>query len=256
MGRNIGRFTRLAASVATLSIALAPAAGRAGQAGPCDQGSTYGGQSDLCAQGPAGCVAVGVRVDVSPSALLPGGAKVELSRSQANAWSYHGAGYGHGDAHQVRADVPPTLGAGAVESSCDAYSDPYTNWAKGSADVMELSLDLGTYGIPVTLSADVLHETGWSLNGMGGNTANVIDVSGSVFGIPIPPLAVSAPPNTTVPLGPATLYLNEQAVSFGDLCPVYSGDALRLVVTDPLTGAPVAQVIVSWVSTSTCAPTF
>lgn len=248
------RLWKLAGLLTVATLAFAPA-----QAGPAEQdlcgqgGAGHGEGSDLCAVGPAGCVAIGLRVDISPSVLLPGGATVELSRSVAHAFGYYGFGYGHGDAHQMQATVSPSLGTGAIESDCNAYSTNGFNYAWGQAETTRLAINLlPAYGIPVTLNVDVLKENGSSMNGAGGNAANIVDVSGSVFFVPIGPIGASAPANTTISLGPVgTLYLNEQTVAPG-FCPVYNGDALRLVVNDPLSGAQVAQVLISWVSTSTC----
>jgi hypothetical protein len=124
------------------------------------------------------------------------------------------------------------------------------NSAYGRASAERFSIDLGMYSIPVYLTIDTLQEEGWSFNGWGMNTANITTITGSVFGNPVF-VPVTETPNTVVPLGAATLYLNEQTMGAGP-CPVFHGDALRLVVTDPTTGSPLATVIVSSVSTSTC----
>ena len=101
------------------------------------------------------------------------------------------------------------------------------------------------------VNADVLREDGSSLNGTGWNTANVADAVVWVGGTPHI-VSHSEGPNTTYAIAPGvTVHLNEQGVS-ASFCPVFWGDALRLEITDPTTGALIAQVIVSWVSTSTC----
>ncbi|MBI4730125.1 MAG: hypothetical protein HY775_11635 [Acidobacteria bacterium] len=208
----------------------------------------------------ASCVAAGLVVDAG--ALLP--ARIELSRSDADAgaWAWvwgreggaGGQGHSHSDAAQAKAQVPPTLGEGLVTSGCDADAQVQANpWgmygytsAKGYAETEQLALDLGT----LTLTADVLREDGSSTNGYtGGNTANVVDVW--LNGAPV--VSHSEAPNTAVSLGPlGTLFVNEQRVYSGGFCgPIFWGDALRLVLNDP-SGAPAAQVIVSWVSTATC----
>lgn len=258
---------RLAAFVAMAALAAGPArAGDPSGNGACgtEQGGHSGGLGDLCASGPAGCVAIGLRVDVYPNAALPYGASVELARTQANAfaqgWMGYGAGYGHGDAHTAQASVPATLGAGVIESRCDAAANGWehftSNWAAGSAETTRLALSLASYGVPAYLFADVLREIGSSYAGTGTNSANIADVSGGAYLVTLPPVSESVPPNTVVPLGPVgTLYLNEQTVvppSMFNPCPVFNGDAARLVINDPSTGAPAAQVLVSWVSTSTC----
>jgi len=273
--------TKLAAGLVTAIALAAPSTSNAGttQYDPCatEQGGGHeqggpgdGGSNNGCATGPAGCVAIGLSVKVEPNVALPGGASVELSRSQANAYSYayssptggsygFGQGYGHGDAHQVKADVPPTLGNGDIESSCDAMSfhqnQNYAyNYAYGSADTSRFTINLAGYGLPVYLNGDVLSESGSSYNATGSNSADVMNISGSVFGTPVS-LSNSQPANTAIAVGPATLYLNEQFISPPSMfnpCPIFSGDALRLVVNDPTTGAKVATVTLSWVSTSTC----
>jgi len=237
-----------------------PCAQTQGGHGPGGPGNGGGAP---CASGPAGCIAIGVRVDVFPNAALPGGANVELSKTQANAFSGgyggYGYGYGHGDAHQAQANVPPTLGAGAIESRCDAQSftqQKQYNYASGTAETARLNLNLYGYGVPVILNADVLREDGWSSAGAGANSANIVTLSGWVNGSPVGPVDASQPANTSQSFGPlGTIYLNEQFVSPPSIfnpCPTYSGDAARLVVTDPTTGSPIAQVLISWVSTSTC----
>lgn len=260
-------------TIGALTAAVALVAPSASFAGPgafsqyCQQeGGPDGGQGgwsqisqDLCSHGPAGCIAVGLYARIEPTLLAPSGATSQISRSTANAYAWNGFGQAHGDTAVAKADVPPTLGEGLVESRCDAFTysqrDDWgnvwgTNDARGTAETERLALDLNSYGIPVSLNLDVLKEEGWSTNGAGGNTANILDatltVASNTFVLP-----VSAAPNTVFSAGIATVYLNEQTIGFG-FCPVYSGDALRLVVTDPTTGATVATVIVSWVSTSTC----
>lgn len=243
----------LALVAGAMLVASLPLGAQAGPVGGemCMEGG-HGAFNELCAYGPAGCVAVGIYVKVEPNAVLPNGATVQLSRTQANAYGWMGYGYGHGDAHQAQATVPGNLGAGAIESACNAYSTTGYNSAWGDADVAQLSLDLNSYGVPVTLSADVLHEWGSSTNGAGGNAANILNLSGSVWFVALPAIGMAAAPNTWIPLGPAgDLYLNEQTIGFG-FCPTFNGDALRLVVKDPTTGAAAATIIVSWVSTSTC----
>lgn len=251
--KSISSIKRTIATLAVVAMAFAPTIGRAAQLDPCggEQGGTGHG-SDLCATGPAGCVAVGVRVEIAPNIALPFGATVELSRSTAMASGSGGYGYSHGDAHQAKATIPATLGAGAVESSCNAFSKSGSNAAWGDADVSQLYLSLYPYSVPVTLSADVLHEYGSSFNGAGGNTANIENFFATVNGSPVGPFNTSAGVNETHSLGPlGTLYLNEQRTSFSP-CPEFHGDALRLDITDPATGLLVARVIISWVSTSTC----
>lgn len=233
--------------------------GGGGLGGPVgDLGGPVGGRNqigaDLCAHGPAGCVSVGLYVRVEPNVAAPSGATIQLSRSATNAAGWNGSGYAHGDAAAANTSIPPTLGAGVLESSCDSYgyTQEWGSWnsAYGRATAERLTIDLNAYSIPVSLNVETLKEEGSSVNGSGTNGATVTTISGSVLGNPIS-IPVTAAPNTVVPLGLATLYLNEQTVGFGP-CPVYHGDALRLVVNDPTTGAPLATVIVSSVSTSTC----
>lgn len=272
---------------------------------PCEPSDVTGDQqrkeNPLCATGPAGCVAIGVYVDVSPvPILLPTGAVVQLSRSVANARFQFGSS--HADAHQERTDLPGTLAQGVVESECNASveADPRTGkpltHADGKADTAQFSLNLApSYSIPLELSFDVLCEEGSSTNAVGdlpigpagtpnpvpgpppygpcqpppashpvsstggnrGDVANVV-INGLSL-IPTPP--ASFPPNTAIDLPPiiapglvGTLYLNEQFGPFFDFttdCVRYEGDALRLVLRNPITSATVATVIVSWVSTCT-----
>jgi hypothetical protein len=85
----------------------------------------------------------------------------------------------------------------------------------------------------------------------------------------IPTGFTSAPPNAAIPIPPpspgliADLYLNEQGTSSVGFCPLsvppfftpattYWGDALRIVVKDPITSAILATVTISHVATTTC----
>lgn len=233
-----------------LTLLAVPTIGGAAEGDdPC--GEEPGHTSELCAYGPAGCVAVGLYVHVEPNAALPTGATVQLSRSQANAYGWGGFGYSHSDAHQAQASLPGTLGDGNVESSCNAYSADGFNVAWGDADATNLNLDLGpNYALPVVLSADILHEYGWSMGGAGGNSANLANLYACVV-VCVGPLASSVPANTMIAIGTSELWLNEQKVGLAGFCPVYWGDAARLIVRDPF-GNTLAQVIISWVSTSTC----
>jgi hypothetical protein len=268
--KSTRRIRLMVGLLAVVALMVAPAHAGSQTYNPCGEQSNPGGGHEsgggLCAYGPAGCVAIGLRIDVFPNAALPGGANVELSRTQANAGSFapptggYAYGQGHGDAHQAQATVPPTLGTGIIESRCDAWSTAMGgksyNDASGTAETYRLSLSLFGYSIPVLINADVLREDGWSSGGAGGNSANVVTVTGWVGSGPLTPISYSAAPNTAVSLGAlGTLWLNEQIYTPPSLfnpCPTFSGDALRLVVNNPATGAPAAQVLVSWVSTSTC----
>lgn len=249
---------------------------------PCDREGNPGGplggpgqeqgQDPLCASGPAECIAYGLYVSTDPTIGLPGGASTSLARSHARAdawaWGYNGYGAGYGqsdsDAATQRADVPPTLGEGVIESSCFAqsFAQAYNefsysrNYASGTAETHRLSLDLfPAYSIPATLTASVLREEGWSATGgAGANSANIVDVTfDSALTGPIVAAVGPAAANTAIPLGPlGTLYLNEQFVSVSPMgCVVHSGDALRLVLNRPVIGGTVT-VIVSWVSTAAC----
>jgi hypothetical protein len=258
---------------------------------PCDprQGGGHGGpeqgDGDLCAKPifGASCVAIGLYLKVEPNPALPTGATTQLSRSEAMAAGFNGFGFGHADAHQVRQDLPGTLGAGAVESKCDvnasAQQDFKYTFAHGRADTAQVALDLmPNYGVPLNLQFDVLCEEGASNNTAPGFLydpcvpsppgdpgaslygANRADVANLIVnGTPL--VSVAAAPNTWIPLPPAVvpglagdLYLNEQwpgvPTPFSP-CVRWDGDALRLVLRNPVTGATVATLIMSWVSTCT-----
>ena len=221
------------------------------------------GGDPLCPAGPAECIAYGMFLSVDPMIGAPSGATSHLARSHARsqAGAYNGYGYAQSDsdASTQRADVPPALGEGVVESSCNTFSysqgQYFYNYASGTAETARLSLDLSSYGAPVSLSADVLRETGYAASGgAGSNTANIADVSLTIpsFGtisVPLP-----AAPNTAIPLpaGLGTLYLNEQSVSLSPFgCPVFAGDALRLVINRPGIGGQVT-LILSWVANAAC----
>lgn len=252
---KLGGAWRLVFLLVVMALAVAPGAYAGNGEGMCqgDPGGGHGQGGALCAYGPAGCVAIGLRVDVAPNPALPFGASTELARSQANAFAFGPSfAYGHGDAHTASAQIPGTLGSGAIESRCDASAQEQFHYASGDADVSNFYISLYSYSIPVVLWGDVLHETGWSMNGAGANSANVVNLQGVVNGNPIGPVSNTQAPNTAISLGGAgTLYLNEQFVGFTN-CPTYSGDAARLVINNPVTGAQIAQVLISWVSTSTC----
>jgi hypothetical protein len=85
----------------------------------------------------------------------------------------------------------------------------------------------------------------------------------------IPSGLTSVPANTAIGIPPpypglvADVYLNEQgSISIACFVPpffvfpgtTFWGDALRVILKNPITGATVASVIVSWVSTTTCDP--
>lgn len=220
------------------------------------------GHDPLCPNGPSECIAYGAYIATDPAPGAPMGARTHLARSHAaaQAGGWYGYGYGQSDADSStqRADVPPALGEGVVESECHAWSygqqEFFSNYAWGRAETARLALDLNSYGVPVTVSADVLHERGFaSTGGFGSNDANIADVSiVTPFGALV--LPASASPNTAIPLpgGLGTVYLNEQSVSVSPFgCLVFSGDALRLVVNRPGIGGQVT-VIVSWVANAAC----
>lgn len=227
-----------------------------------DPAAGDGQQDPLCPNGQAECIAYGMYLVVDPAPGLPGGAASHLARShaQTQAGAFNGYGYAAADADSStqRADVPPALGEGVVESECHARSFGQTyyayNDAYGRAESARLALDLTSYGAPVTVMADVLRETGAASTGGGGyNDANIADV---LVGTPFGPVLVpqSAAPNTAIPLpgGLGTLYLNEQSVSVSPWgCKTFAGDALRLVVNRPGIGGQIT-LILSWVANAAC----
>jgi uncharacterized repeat protein (TIGR01451 family) len=230
---------------------------------------------------PAQCSAYALSVHVAPSLLAPLGKDVVLAPT--SAFAYPNTGHGHGDARQATGDVQPGLvRARELNSVCDADSADSVNSAAGEASANDLGVDLGGLGLPVQLTVDVLHERASAASdGSGTQGANVLHVHGTVAGVEIPPVPIgpvsglpapldivalpdtTAPPNTridlvtvdplgvTVPVG--YLMLNEQTVGSGP-CDEHSGNALRLVVYDPVGGPGVAaEVIVSHVATKACA---
>ncbi|HEX9695601.1 MAG TPA: choice-of-anchor P family protein [Actinomycetota bacterium] len=233
----------------------------------CDQRDPQGepdGRDPLCPNGPAECIAYGMYLATDPTTGAPAGATSHLARShaqtQAGAWNGYGFAAADSDASTQRADVPPALGEGVVESSCRAvsYSQGFEfgfNEASGTAETARLHLDLGSYGVPVALDADVLREQGHAATGfVGSNSANIADVTLTIGSMPPIVVPASAAPNTAVPLplGLGTLYLNEQFASFSPWgCAMFAGDALRLVLNRPGIGGQVT-LILSWVANAAC----
>lgn len=221
------------------------------------------GFDPLCPNGPAECIAYGMFLSVDPMPGAPAGVTSHLARShaQTQAFGWNGFAYAQGDsdASTQRADVPPALGEGVVESSCRAFS--YTdgawtfNFAAGTADAARLHLDLSTYGAPVSVNASVLREEGDASTGfVGSNTANVTDATITVGAFPPILVPVNAAPNTAIPLpaGLGTLYLNEQFAGVSPWgCGTFAGDALRLVLNRPGIGGQIT-LILSWVANAAC----
>lgn len=221
------------------------------------------GHDPLCPTGPAECIAYGMFLSVDPMPGAPNGATSHLARShaQAQAWAWNGFAYAQGDsdASTQRADVPPALGEGVVESSCSAFS--YTdgfftfNSAYGTADAARVNVDLSTYGVPVTVAASVLREEGSASTGFAGyNKANVTDATITVSSLPAITVPGNAAPNTAIPLpaGLGTLYLNEQFAGVTPWgCASFAGDAMRLVLNRPGIGGQIT-LILSWVANAAC----
>jgi hypothetical protein len=220
---------------------------------PCQTNTPSDFQSPLCPFGPAGCVAVGLYAKV-------GSLTTQLARSTANAgagaqggpgYSY-GYGFSQSDAHTAKADLPPELGSGAVESYCsaNAYADTFGNiftGAFGSADAARVFIDASSLGQPPTLYADALSEYGASFPFCASGAYNCADVADlEVYNPPQPSNYYAVPPNTVIPLGPlGAIYLNEQFPGFYNVfgnCLEHDGDAARIVLGP-------ATVIVSWVAT-------